>query len=148
MLTIAGPCGTFTARHTLEENMTVPMKVAFGIMMLALSIAGCSGGDVCEQAYTKMHDCGAKLDCTSVTGAIAKSQCEAGKLVGSMSSYGDYKASCEKTLGAGQCECSGQTKTQAEAIVNGQLPLNNYCLPASSDTPRDTGAARDNSVDR
>ena len=114
-----------------------PRMLLGGIaLLLVICGAACGGGgDVCEQAFDKTKACATNLDCTKLTG-MEQAACNLMKQLYGGMDYAASKSACEKAK-PGQCECTGENKTAAEKVVNGQMD------PATcsfEDSSRDGGA--------
>lgn len=78
------------------------------------------GGDVCEQAFNKTKACTEKLDCTNVAGAN-KAACDFNKqFYGALVDYATAIHVCKQT-GSTTCECTGETKADAEKVMSAEL---------------------------
>lgn len=76
---------------------------------------GCGGGTPCEKAFSKVKACWDKLDCSTISDADQKKDCEEGQKI---KTYADSIKKCEEDVKKGplkiKCACEGILLVAAE----------------------------------
>ncbi len=93
--------------------------VVTALLGLCIGAAACSK-DVCEEAYEKVQDCVASMDCDALGPALSGS-CQKTKKEYALS-YTIYLGACP-----GSCSCEGAEQEKWERINNCSLEPSNLC---------------------
>ena len=112
------------------KRLTV-VALAMGFAMVLGACSDDDGGNVCEQAYSKIKKCVDGLDCTGITDTTKKAMCESMKSIYGSLSYSQAQAACEQAT-PGECDCTGDRKTSAEKTNSATLDPETCAPPVAT----------------